>query len=185
MTDRPNIVLIYSDQHRGDTLGCAGNPAVRTPNLDGLAAEGVVFRSCNTSSPLCMPARASLMTGMYVNEHGAWANRTEADRHGPSHVRNIRDAGYCTAVMGKTHFRLYKADDGHTRDHAAGLNDWGYEITHETKDTIPSTNHRCYYSDFLAGKGTLQVYEDCARNFRLGQEKRFLRPWEHTPNLLE
>ena len=185
MTDRPNIVLIFSDQHRGDTLGCAGNPAVRTPNLDGLAAEGVVFRSCNTSSPLCMPARASLMTGMYVNEHGAWGNRTEADRHGPSHVRNIRDAGYCTAVIGKAHFRLYKADDGHTRDHAAGLNDWGYEYVHEIKDTIPSTDHRCYYSDFLAERGALQVYEDCARNFRMGQEKRFLRPWEHTPNLLE
>ena len=72
MLARPNIVLIFSDQHRGDALGCVGNPAVRTPNLDDLVAEGVIFRSCNTSSPLCMLARTSLMTGMYVNEHGAW-----------------------------------------------------------------------------------------------------------------
>ena len=183
--NRPNIVLIFSDQHRGDALGCVGNPVVRTPNLDGLAAEGVIFRNCNTNSPLCMPARASLITGMYVNEHGAWGNRTEADRHGPSHVRNIRDAGYCTAVIGKTHFRLYQADDGHTRDHASGLRDWGYEFAHETKDTIPSATHRCYYTDFLAERGKLQVYEDCARNFRLGQSTGFLRPWEHLPNLLE
>ena len=185
MSDSPNILLIFSDQHRGDALGCVGNRAVRTPNLDGLAAEGVTFRNCNTNSPLCMPARASLMTGLYVNEHGAWGNRTEADRHGPSHVRNIRDAGYCTAVIGKTHFRLYQADDGHTRDHASGLHDWGYEFAHEVKDTIPSATHRCYYTDFLTERGKLQVYEDCARNFRMGQSTGLLRPWEHMPNLLE
>ena len=184
MPDRPNIVLVFSDQHRADALGCAGNPVVRTPNLDGLAAEGVTFRNCHTNSPLCMPARASLITGQYVNEHGAWGNRTEADRHGPSHVRNIRDAGYCTAVIGKTHFRLYQADDGHTRDHASGLHDWGYEFAHEAKDTIPSATHRCYYMDFLAERGKLQVYEDCARNFRLGESTGLLRPWEHLPNLL-
>ena len=125
------------------------------------------------------------MTGLYVNAHGAWGNRNEPDRHGQSHVRNVREAGYCTAVFGKTHFRLYQADDGHTQDHAAGLNDWGYEVTHETKDTIPSATHRCYYSDFLAGKESLQVYEDCSRNFRIGQGRKFLRPWEHTPNLLQ
>ena len=185
VSNKPNIVLIFSDQHRGDALGCVGNPVVQTPNLDGLAAEGVTFRNCNTNSPLCMPARASLITGLYVNEHGAWGNRSEADRHGPSHVRNIRDAGYCTAVIGKTHFRLYQADDGHTRDHASGLHDWGYEFAHEVKDTIPSATHQCYYSDFLARRGKLQVYEDCARNFRLGQRNGLLRPWENLPNLLE
>lgn len=125
------------------------------------------------------------MTGLYVNEHGVWGNRTEANRHGPSHVRNIRDAGYCTGVIGKTHFRLYQADDGHTRDHASGLHDWGYEFAHETKDTIPSATHRCYYTDFLAERGKLQVYEDCARNFRLGQSSGLLRPWEHLPHLLD
>ena len=132
-----------------------------------------------------MPARASLITGRYVNEHGAWGNRAEADRHGPSHVRNIRDAGYRTAVIGKTHFRLYQADDGHTSDHEYGLHDWGYEFAHETKDTIPSATHRCYYSDFLAEKGKLQVFEDGARNYRLGERTGLLRPWEHLPNLLE
>ena len=185
MADRPNIVLIFSDQHRGDALGCVGNTAVLTPNLDALASEGVTFRNCNTNSPLCMPARASLITGLHVNEHGGWGNRTEADRHGPSHVRNIREAGYCTAVIGKTHFRVPQADDGHTRDHASELDDWGYGFAHETKDTIPSATHRCHYSDFLAQRGKLQVYEDCARNFRMGQATGFLRPWEHLPNLLE
>ena len=184
MTDRPNIVLIFSDQHRGDALGCAGNTAVRTPNLDRLAAEGVLFSNCNTSSPLCMPARASLMTGQYVNEHGAWGNRHEADRHGPSHVRNIRDAGYCTAVIGKTHFRVPQVDAGHTRDRSAELNDLGYEVTHEIGET-PSANNRNYYDDFLADRRKLQVYENGMATWRMGQGNRSLRPWEHTPSQLE
>ncbi len=185
MADRSNIVLVFSDQHRGDALGCVGNTAVRTPNLDALASEGVTFGNCNTSSPLCMPARASLITGQHVNEHGAWGNRSEADPRGPSHVRNIRTAGYRTAVVGKTHFRVHQADDGHTRDHASELHAWGYEFAHETKDTIPSATHRCHYADFLAQQGKLQVYEDCARVFRRGQNGGFLRPWEHVPSLLE
>ena len=184
MADRPNIVLIFSDQHRGDALGCAGNPAVRTPNLDALAAQGVVFRNCSTSSPLCMPARASLITGQYVNEHGAWGNRHEADRYGPSHVRNIRDAGYCTAVIGKTHFRVPQSDAGHTRDRTADLNDWGYEFTHEIGET-PSATNRNDYDDFLGEKRKLQVYENGMAAWRMGQEKGSLRPWEHPPCQLE
>ena len=185
MTDRPNIVLIVSDQHRGDAMGCAGNPASRTPNLDRIAAEGVVFGRCSTASPVCTPARTSLLSGRYVNEHGSWAINFEADRYGQSHVRNIRDAGYRTAVIGKTHFRPYQADDGHTKDHASGLNDWGYVDTHELKDTIPSWNHRCYYSDFLAERGRLQVYEDYMRVYRRAEARGALRPWEQTPNLLD
>ena len=60
---KPNIVLFFPDQHRGDAMGCDGNPAVQTPNLDRLADSGVLFERCYTSSPLCMPARASLITG--------------------------------------------------------------------------------------------------------------------------
>ena len=184
MADQPNIDLIFSDQHRGDALGCVGNTAVRTPNLDGLAAEGVVFNNCNTSSPLCMPARASLLTGQYVNEHGAWGNRNEADRFGQSHVRNIRDAGYCTAVFGKTHFRVPQMDAGHTRDRAHELNDWGYEVCHEVHET-PSPGNRCYYDDFLADRKKLHLYENNMATWRYGQANGLLRPWEHAPCQLE
>jgi len=100
-------------------------------------------------------------------------------------VRNIRDAGYCTAVIGKTHLRAYLPNDGHTRDHEAGLNDWGFEYTHEVKDTVPSPTHRCYYSDFLAERKTLQVFEDYSRNYRRGEAMKTIRPWEQTPNLLQ
>jgi len=65
MAEKPNIVFIFPDQQRGDTIGCAGNPVVKTPNLDRLANDGVTFNRCNSNSPLCMPARASIMTGAY------------------------------------------------------------------------------------------------------------------------
>ncbi|MDG2071576.1 MAG: sulfatase-like hydrolase/transferase [Pseudomonadales bacterium] len=182
--DRPNIVFLFSDQHRGDALGCVGNTAVRTPNLDGLAADGVTFKNCSTSSPLCMPARASLVTGQYVNEHGAWGNRSEADRFGQSPVRNIRDAGYCTAVFGKTHFRVPQVDSGHTRDRVDDLHDWGYEVTHEIGET-PSATSCNYYTDFLAERKKLQVYENTMAMWKLGQGNKTLRPWEHLPCQLE
>ena len=184
MTNKPNILLIFSDQHRGDALGCIGNQTVRTPNLDGLASEGLVFRNCNTSSPLCMPARASLVTGQYVNEHGAWGNRNEAGRFGQSHVRNIREAGYCTALFGKTHFRVPQVGDGHMQDRAFELNDWGYEVTHEIGE-IPSEVSSNYYEDFLAARKKLQLHKDAMTIWKHGQGNKTLRPWEHPPSLLE
>ena len=76
MSDRqpnkqPNLLFIYADQHRADAMGCAGNDIVVTPHLDRLAAEGVRFDHAWTEGPICQPARASLLTGRYPNDHGA------------------------------------------------------------------------------------------------------------------
>ena len=60
---RPNILLIMTDQQRFDAMGCTGNPDIITPNLDRLAAEGVVFENAYTSRPVCVPARRALLTG--------------------------------------------------------------------------------------------------------------------------
>ena len=65
---KPNIVFIYSDQHRGDAVGCAGHPVVKTPHLDRLGSEGVVFSQCYTNGPIYMPVRATMMTGQYVRD---------------------------------------------------------------------------------------------------------------------
>ena len=115
---RPNIVFIFSDQQRADTMGHAGDPVAITPHLDQLAAQGTVFSRCYTSSPVCMPARASMMTGYQVHQHGVWAFANPELRHGQSHVRNIRDAGYRTGIVGKTH--LWRHGEGHASDHVSG-----------------------------------------------------------------
>ena len=96
---RPNIVFILSDQQRADTMGHAGDPVAITPHLDQLAAQGSVFSRCYTSSPVCMPARASIMTG----------------------YRKIRDAGYRTGIVGKTH--LWRHGEGHASDHEQEMHD--------------------------------------------------------------
>ena len=68
--DLPNILIIMPDQLRADSLSCAGHPIVKTPNIDKIAAEGVQFSKAYTVSPICMPARSSLLTGLYCHNHG-------------------------------------------------------------------------------------------------------------------
>ena len=62
---RPNILFICTDQQRFDSLGCYGNRHIRTPAIDGLAEQGVLFEQCYVQSPVCSPSRASLLTGRY------------------------------------------------------------------------------------------------------------------------
>ena len=123
--NKPNIIFIFSDQHRADSMACVGHPVVITPNLDSLAREGVVFNRCYTNSPICVPARNTIASGLYVSQHGAWNNTMQSDRNGQSHIRNIRDAGYHTAVIGKTH--LLKKTGGHVKHQEHKFHDWGYE----------------------------------------------------------
>lgn len=110
--DRPNILLIQSDQHRWDCAGFAGNPDVRTPNLDALAAYGVWFDQAICQSTRCVPSRATLMTGRYPAAHGVRDNETGLAPGTPNVVRVLREAGYTTAAIGKMHFRPARADHG-------------------------------------------------------------------------
>ena len=63
MSDRPNFILFITDQHRADYLGCYGHSVLKTPNIDSIAQNGVRFNRFYVSSPICMPNRATLMTG--------------------------------------------------------------------------------------------------------------------------
>ena len=71
---RPNVLLIVPDQWRGQDLGCMGNSDVRTPNLDRLASQGILFRNTFANTPVCCPARADLLTGTYAHKNGMMAN---------------------------------------------------------------------------------------------------------------
>ena len=182
MSSKPNLVLIFTDQQRADTMGYAGDPVARTPHVDRLAAEGVVFRRCCATSPVCMATRASLITGKHVNAHGVWAMADPAIRHGQSHVRNIRDAGYRTAVVGKTHLWLHGS--GHTRDHLDEMRDWGYTDAMEMTGPSESANTDSPYTDHLAGKGLLETHREFLRTYLRGQAQSVSLPWELPPSLL-
>ena len=154
---KPNIVFIFTDQQRADTMGYAGDPVAITPHTDRLAAEGVVFSRCCTSSPVCMTARASMMSGLQVYQHGVWAFANPELRHGQSHVRNIRDAGYRTGVVGKTH--LWVHGKGHTRDHLEEMSDWGFMDAREATGPVESASTGSSYLEHLAEKGLLDTIE--------------------------
>lgn len=102
----PNLIVILSDNHRADAMGCAGHAFVQTPHLDRLAREGVRFVNAFCTTPLCSPARASFLTGLYATTHGVRNNST-LSRWNPSHPTFLevlqRDGGYATAFIGKWH----------------------------------------------------------------------------------
>ena len=112
MPDQPNILLITADQMRWDCLGCAGNETIQTPNLDGLAARGVVFRNAFTPNPICVPARASIMTGNYPHVCTGTKSNGGRIRDGqPLLTEVLKGVGYRTYALGKLHFVPYAPPD--------------------------------------------------------------------------
>ncbi|MFW5857238.1 MAG: sulfatase, partial [Planctomycetota bacterium] len=102
--DRPNLLLITTDTQRWDTLHCMGSDFARSPHLDRLAAEGVLFENAHTPSPVCMPARCSLMTGTHAHVHGCIENGFQRFTHLPMLPDLLKAEGYTNLMIGKTHF---------------------------------------------------------------------------------
>ncbi len=111
--ERPNILLLMTDQQRGDCLGIEGHPVLQTPYLDHVAASGVRFSNAYTACPVCIPARRTLMTGRRPASHGVMMNyNTHLD--GPTLPGVLSRAGYQTHLVGKLHLwplrKLYGFD---------------------------------------------------------------------------
>jgi len=121
---RPNIVLIVSDDHGLDALGCYGNPVIKTPNLDGLAREGVRFTNAFCTTASCSASRSVILTGMYNHANGQYGHQ-HAYHHFISfpNVKSLpvrlTDAGYRTGRIGKYHVA---PDDVYKFDVAIGAN---------------------------------------------------------------
>lgn len=105
MTDRPNFLYIMTDQHRADGLGCYGHPVVRTPNIDAIAKTGTRFEQFFVATPVCMPNRASFMTGRYPSTHGLRYNGCLLSENANTFVDVLKAGGYRTASIGKSHLQ--------------------------------------------------------------------------------
>ncbi|BCW98096.1 MAG: sulfatase [Armatimonadota bacterium] len=106
----PNILFIMADDHAAHALGCYGGRLIRTPAMDRLAREGVLFSNAFVTNSLCAPSRATILTGKYSHTHGVRDNFTDFDTSQWTFPRALRAAGYRTAVVGKWHLRSDPAD---------------------------------------------------------------------------
>ncbi len=93
-----------TDQHRGDWLGCAGNDVIKTPNLDAIAAEGILFPNAYSSTPSCTPARSGILTGLSPWHHGMLGYGRVAGKHRFELPQALREAGYYLFGIGKMHW---------------------------------------------------------------------------------
>ena len=128
----PNILFLFSDQHRRDAVGAYGAPLCHTPAIDGLASSGMRFAQAFTPIALCSPARASLLTGLYPHNHGQLANMGNfngvfdtqvLDRRG--YPQLLRQAGYSVNYVGKWHL---------PREGDCGL--WGFDNWHTAREYL-------------------------------------------------
>lgn len=112
MAKPENMVVIISDQHARTFTGCYGHPIVKTPNIDALAADGVLFQNAYCNSPLCVPSRASVATGRYVHDHECWDNSRPYTGKPDSWGHRLNEHGYRATSIGKLHFRSTEDDNG-------------------------------------------------------------------------
>ena len=106
MSKRPNILIVFTDQQRADTVGVR-NPVIRTPVMDRLCAEGTLFTNAHTASPVCVPARCATVFGQYPHRTGCFDSlfpMPEVTPERPTFMRLLTEAGYRTHGVGKMHF---------------------------------------------------------------------------------
>ncbi|MGE0652408.1 MAG: sulfatase [Alphaproteobacteria bacterium] len=107
MARQPNFIVFMTDQHRADHLGCYGHRVLRTPAIDALAARGARFDNFHVASPVCMPNRASFMTGRLPSLHGVRHNGIPLSTEHVTFVELLAAAGYVTALTGKAHLQNF------------------------------------------------------------------------------
>jgi choline-sulfatase len=155
-SNRPkNILWLMSDQHRPHALGIDGNPVARTANLDSLARSGTRFDQAYCTNPVCVPSRASLLTGLYSHHHGANNNALPLAFTNKTIAHYLGRAGYMSGLIGKMHFV-----DGQTHgfDYHLDFNDWFQYLGPKTKIFADELGKR------NSGSGNPQV-DDLWRDF--------------------
>src|SRR5436190_9750684 len=138
---RPNIVFVLADQWRAQAMGYAGDPNVKTPNLDRLESVSVNFTHAVSGLPVCSPCRASLLTGQRATTHGVFLNDAHLRDDAVTFAEVLRSAGYDTGIIGKWHLNGHGRLSFIPREHRQGFDYWKVmECTH-------AYNNSYYYGD--------------------------------------
>ena len=180
-----NILIVMADQLSALALGCYHNPAVRSPNIDQLAAEGVIFDAAYSSSPLCTPARYAFMTGQNISACGGYDNASYMPATMPTFAHYLRLMGYRTCLSGKMHFvgpdqlhgfedrvttDIYPADFGWVPDWTNAderIDLWYHNMSSVKQAGVAAITNQLSYDDEV-GAQAMRVLYDHAR----GEDER-------------
>ena len=183
---KPNILLLMTDQQRWDAMGCSGDNVnqmplrsiptsnwVQTPNLDRIANEGIRFTNCVTTSPVCIPTRLSLATGLYPHNTGVWNNmHHQMAPETPTWMQAVRAAGYRTSLFGKTHLHPHSGD---LRDREVLMNIYGLDDVNEIGGPRASANVLSHMTADWEAKGLWDAYRADYRE-RFSTKPHLVRP---------
>jgi choline-sulfatase len=176
-TAKPNILFVMADQLAARYLPFHGHPLVRTPNLSRLAAEGVVFENAYSSSPLCAPARATVMNGLLPSRTGVYDNAAEFPSAIPTWAHYLRKEGYKTCLSGKMHFvgpdqlhgleerlttDIYPADFGWTPDwrlRQERIDWWYHNMTSVLQPGVAEITNQLEFDDDVAFQAIRKIYD--------------------------
>ncbi|QGX98426.1 choline-sulfatase [Roseovarius faecimaris] len=177
-----NLLILISDEHRRDAMGCAGHKLVKTPNLDALAARGALFENAYTPCPMCVPTRAALACGDYVHRTGYWDSATPYDGTQRSWMHELREAGRDVVSIGKLHFRSGEDDNGFSEEilpmHVVGGVGWAIGLLREEPPDYDAAAELA--GDVGRGASSYTDYDlmiTQAAEAWLGDRARKQRPW--------
>jgi arylsulfatase len=179
---RPNILVIMSDQHRPDAFSFRGSIA-QTPNIDRLAQEGISFSRTYCQAPICLPSRSSFISERYVRDHGVSGNDGDLPHELPTFPQKLREAGYLTAMIGKCD--LYRDRSvAHARETIYRMNRYGFDDPIETGGQQQTALVQSEYTDFLKTQG--EQYYEAAREWsvKYNYRTRTIPMWFTEPHPL-
>ncbi len=153
MSEKFNVLFIITDAQRADHMGCAGNPHVKTPNLDRLAKQGTRFTNYFCTNPICMPNRATLATGLYPNVHGVRSNGINLSENITTIIEVLRKKGWHTAAIGKIHHQYWLGRFKHKYHSYEGLDEWADKKV--TSKNFPSPYYGYEEVELISGNGTV------------------------------
>jgi len=161
-----------TDQQRWDAMSCSGD-WVQTPNLDRIASEGIRFTNCVTTSPVCIPTRLSLATGLYPHNTHVWNNMNhQMPAETPTWMQAVRDAGYRTSLFGKTHLHPHSGD---LREREGLMNAYGLDDVNEIGGPRASANVLSHMTAMWEEKGLWEAYRADYRE-RFSTKPYLVRP---------